>query len=395
MKALYCAQVENDGLSLRTLSGTQVKRIPRNARILVSRLDCDLRILDVPPLPARDIRAFIRYRLRAYYPGNPDGTVFDFRLVGEGAERRAIVHLMTRETLEQYRLYARRGRLVAADQLLAAVLKRDGDGAVLFVRRAYAEYLRYADGELDESSMALANGHLDLPVSCRRAQNEGTQTSADRPVWVTERHDDPRIQSALGESRQAERPSVRSLEEALAAVHLVPWARSRMGLFRNRRLTSVPPHLIALALAILTLALTGLHIRWEVDGYEQRYEQARSAYLRSQARYETDDGSRQRLTELRARYESLAARRPIDVYGLLCTLSDAAAEGSQKTRTTIDVVTLNGTTLTVEGSASDPFGLAEKLSSGTGFSQVRIMQAVPASDGRRVRFTMTAGYDDR
>lgn len=395
MKLLYCAQAEKDGLSLQTISGARVTEPLRSGSILLSRLDCDVRVLSVPPVAAREIRSFIRYRLRALYPGSPDDTFFDFRLAGAGERRRAIVYLMRRETMERYRPHAKRGRLIAADQLLNGVLGKDRNGAVLFVREAYVEYLNYANGELAESSVLRLNGRFDLPAACRRGRDAGGQPPSLAPVWITERQDDRRIRSAREGNGRAGLPAIRSLEEALAAIRMPPWRRSRMALFRTRRPRAPKAPFVALLLATLVLALAGLHVRSIVGGYERRYEQVRSEYLRRQASFKGDDRTSRMLDELRARYRSLAGRRPIDTYALLHTLAHAAARTSGEGRATIDSVTLNGTTLAVQGSATEPFRLTEALSSCNGFSRVRIIEAIPAGEGRPVRFTMTGAYDDR
>ncbi len=74
--------------------------------LLVSRLDVDVQVFDIPPISDRDLEGLVRYKLRSRYPGNPRQTSFDYRVAQRGKIRRVIVFVARTSTVEAYRAAA-------------------------------------------------------------------------------------------------------------------------------------------------------------------------------------------------------------------------------------------------------------------------------------------------
>lgn len=403
MTMLYCAELNNDEITFRTAAGDPATCPPPRAPILISRLDCDVRVLHIPPVSQRDVPAFLRYQLRTLYPGNPADTVFDYTTSGEGEKRRATVYLMKRGIMERYRQRANNGRLLSADQLLKSVVPDRKNGAVVLVRAGYVEYLRYADDALVESSVLPLNGRLDLPAAFRRLHGPFPPASADSGaaagevslVWVAERLDDPRIKAGRAATNEEQTTSVISFEDAVGRAHANGWRLNHDALFRTHRTKTI--RLAPLVSAFLTasiLCLGVLYVSRTIGVYERRCVQVRSEYAQLQSMRSQTAAQEKALLAVNEQYDRLIARRPLNVYAFLSNLAATAGSTRDGARISVRSITVNGSFFTMEGSASDPFSLAAAIASRSGFSGVKIMQAVPVKDGTSMQFTLTGRYHD-
>jgi hypothetical protein len=113
---------------------------------LMSRLDFEVRVLDIPPVPDREIAGLIRLKLRSVYPGSPHDTAFDFRLVRRGSVRRAIVFVSRTSKVDAYREAAGRRPLVLPYQLIVPRVPKRGIFRAWILQGTWAELLVFRDG---------------------------------------------------------------------------------------------------------------------------------------------------------------------------------------------------------------------------------------------------------
>ena len=71
--------------------------------LMISRLDIDVKFVDLPPVQNHEIAELLRYKIRSIYPGKPEKTVFDYILFGKKNKRYAALYITQRDVIEAHR----------------------------------------------------------------------------------------------------------------------------------------------------------------------------------------------------------------------------------------------------------------------------------------------------
>jgi hypothetical protein len=349
----------------------------RPGPLLMSRLDVDLRVLDVPPVPVRDLESLIRLKLRSVYPGNPEETAFDFRFVRRARIRKAVVFVSRKPTVDAYRADAGRRSLVLPYQLVAQRVPRRGPFRAWFVRDTWAELLVYHDGILASSTVKrkargrrfdLAGEEAKLPPESRTA-----------PLLVVAPADD------LERMARIEGAAYLSLESVHAGYHrpegLFPAARRKVALSAD-----VQVGMLAAAVIVLGLLVLFRQVR-QAEDHCQRLGEIADA-LEQESR--ESRVLQQELDALRAERERLDALLPSDLYRLLSELSLVIGDAAR-----IRGIGVRGDAFQVDATGSDPFRLMEELKTHGTFSELKLSQVVPDADSQHERFSISGVYHGR
>jgi hypothetical protein len=138
--------------------------------LLVSPLDIQVFLMDIPPSKETDREEIIRSRLRALYPGDPGNTVFDYILCGgkqkgEPKSRRKIIVFAAEKEL--YDLYRGTGQsLVPGISILSlgADKIRAPSKLVILLTPEWAEAARFDNNEISAYVSGYTGGETaDLP----------------------------------------------------------------------------------------------------------------------------------------------------------------------------------------------------------------------------------------
>ena len=342
----------------------------RPAPLLMSRLDVDLRVLEVPPVPEKDLEGLIRLKLRSVYPGNPRETVFDYRLVRRGSIRKAVVFVSRKETVEAYRASAERRPLVLPYQLVADRVPRRGPFRAWFCHETWAELLVYDDGILASSTVRRrARGRrLDLA-----AESRTVPFLVVAPAKELERT--ARIEGAAYltlESACAGRGRPDSLFAAAGRKALLP-ANVRTGV-------------LAAAVLVLGLLVFFRFVRLAED------HSARLAALAGSLEQGSRESlaMRKELEALLAERERLDAGAPPDRYLLLSELSVVIGDSAR-----IRSITVRDDRFQLDAAGNNPLRLMEGFKARDGFSDMTLSQVVPDADTRRELFSISGAFHGR
>lgn len=397
MRVLF-ATVKNNALELSDASGRRTE-VPdehagagrssgNNSKFLVviSRLDYDVRMLSVPPVPRKEERSLIGFRIRALHPGTPESTVFDFRMSdAPGGGRSAVVYLMRSDVFEHYRLFAERGRLFTFD-MIAASTSPPQNRIVLLRKSDYLERMVFEKGSLVESRLFAAG---DESAGLAPAPEAITGDPPPIRVYV----DEPRaLQVNDAKGGQEGRQSLRDYERVRMPRSIAPLFRSR-GPGRNRG-----GPLIAIGLSLVSAVLLLTYGIRTVDHYQRALRQAKARYESVATMYAGAAKDAQSYIATRTELQGLLENRPADVYRFFAALASALEQTAlpgNEVPAFIENVTLANGTFALEGTGEGPFRLSELLEKEERFSSVRVTQIVPSGNGSTVRFALTGKYDGR
>jgi hypothetical protein len=356
------------------------------AGIMVSRLDFNVQAIELPAMPEKEVEGFLTYRIRSLYPGQPEQTAFDFRLLPRGGKRYAVLSLFRRETLEEYRRLADGKPLFSSLSLLlplAAARRPARDLVVLFWHDAWAETLVLRQGE--------------PPRSFARRRGAGPEAELDQllSLAAVELSNTECLLVCAGEERGAIQAAVAArlaqpdeLTVLLTSLALRRGARGPEPLFAARRARFPVPRGLRLELgAALVLLLLFLAAKRGADRESSQLDSLRRQMQAAQGRTSQVVALEQEVRSLEARAEKLRRARPADPYRVLSELQAVLGAGTR-----INSFILERGAFQLEAVGPDPLRLMEVFKSrGLAFENVKLIQIVPLKDSSRELFRIT-GY---
>jgi hypothetical protein len=345
-----------------------------------------VRVIELPAMPEKEVEGFLTYRIRGLYPGHAAQTAFDYRLLARDGRRYAVLFLVQRETLEEYRRVAGGRPLFPSLSLLLPLLGPQRAGAdllCLFWQDTWLEILVLSKAQAPRTlaSKRGADPAADLSqvLSLASADLAGSDCLAVCPAQEQESLRGL-LASRLGETS---RLMVLSTTQALRRL-----PRGPEPLFERRRARFPVPRGLRLELAAaLFLLLLFLGAKRGADWEAAHLRALRQSMQAAQGRTTQVLALEQEIEALQARSAALEGRRPADPYRVLSELASVLGPGTR-----INSFLLERGTFQMEAVGTNPLRLMEVFKSrGEVFQNVRLIQIVPLANTDRELFRIT-GY---
>lgn len=376
MISLGYAERSADGI------GLQVEEDPKSSRldgILMSRLDVDVQVLDIPSVSEKEVEGLIRYRLRSIYPGTPTETVFDFRLSRNGSLRRAVVFISKNQTIEKYRAAAGQKPLTLPYSLIEPMGKARKDVRIWFIRRDWAELSVFRGGCLVSTYVRQRNVEavFDLPGA------EGAFTSEIRglPLIIIASPEDIAGMRGLSECLVSD-ASLYSLPAILKNTRKVD------GLFLSRKRKPFLTPTVRLGALAAVVTVLGVLLFYKVIVLnEKRYEDARALFTSLEKESARIIGLQKEAEELAAELVGMKAQKPQDMYRFLSELSDVLGRGVR-----IQSLEIQDGEFRIDAVGGNPLKLMEGFKNNGSFGGVKLSQVVPDAQSGKERFSLTGGF---
>lgn len=344
------AEIRNGEVALLGLDGEPFHGSPRDIDVLLlSRLDCDVRCLELPPVAEREIASLVRYRLRSVYPGSLENAAIHHLVQRRTDGLVAVVSIVERAALEKVRAAAPRAELALVATTLVGKPPRAG-GWVVCEAPGYTEALEFRDGLLVQSMLVRRNGAAS----------------------------EQRLRRLLGGEPV----------DALALTSVQPRRRGARSLFRPPRRWKVPRPAVTRAALAAAVVLFGVGlVQKQVSLRQAELATLRGAILGGQA-------AGQRTADLVAQYSAandglsrLVHERPVDVYQFFTDLRDELGPGVLVQ----DLVVQDGA-FQLQAIGPSPLPLMQRFISDPRFQEVRLLQTTPLAEGSRQQFIVTGRY---
>jgi len=383
------AQAAKSGDSYRLFSLETGEPLSSGAEVcgvMMSRPDFDVHVVKLPGLPEAEIEGFLRYRMRALYPGQPEETAYDYQILGRNGQRLAVLFLTRAATLEAYREAAGGRPLFLPFSLFRSLCRKNLGG-----RSGYAywgdSWIDVMVSTRDEPCRARLLKRTEDPGGDLERLRELMPLEEGEGRWVLlcSRADCEGLREAAGALETAGyRVSVTALEELPAA------GKAGEPLFAPRRRRRLPPLRIRLqAYAALLLVLGFFALKLSADRDLRYLERLQAAQAQLQARTAGTAALRQESTGLEEQLEALRGRRPADPYLVLSELTELLPPGSR-----IQSFVMEGRRFQLEAVGSNPLGLMEGFNASALLGRVKLSQIVPLQDSGRELFKITGVLND-
>jgi hypothetical protein len=352
--------------------------------VLMSRLDFDVQILEIPVVPDKEVEGLIRYRLRSIYPGNPSETAFDYRLQANGHQSRAVVFISQRSTLEKYKKAAEQRHLLLPYSLTAPLAKSGADMRVWFCQRDWAE-LSVFRGGLAVSSRVLQRNEGE-PFDIDVAESElDAETKALPCLIVASSEEIRRLQEEMGDAQ------VRGFT-LISFKKLLSQQRKAEGLFSPPKRTPsfLKPAVRMTALAVAVAVFGVLLFFKYVASVESRYEGLKKLHASLEKASGRTLAIQKEVDDLSSELSKLQAEKPQDLYLFLSELSSVLGGEAQ-----IRSMTFQGDGFQIEAVGSNPLKLMEGFRNRPSFDNVKLSQVVPDARTGKERFSFSGAFHAR
>jgi Tfp pilus assembly protein PilN len=380
MIPLGYAAAENDSVRIGLLEGgSPLDDGRRVGAILLSRLDFDVQILDVPHLPDKELEGFVRYRLRSLYPGNPKDTVFDYRVEREGQRRQVVVFIARQALLERYRGAADGTPLLLPYSLLHGVGRLEKNCRIWFCHSEWAELMVFRAGFLVTSTVFVRGKKSSL--NFLRNEERDAEETQSLPVLVFAAQADVQgIKRLLGNSLEVR---VQSFDE------LSSLQRKGDGVFQeHRKRPRIPRAVQFAAISFFIAAMAVLLLFKQVWREESGIADLRKVHTQLEIQSRTALALQKDVDDLQAELARLNAAEPVDAYRFLSELSRVLGENVQ-----IRSIDLQGNAFRIEATGANPLRLMEGFQNNGLFKAVKLSQVVPDARTDRERFSFSGVYD--
>jgi len=359
---------------LTTVSGVRA--------VVMSRSDILVNVVELPSLSPREIEGFLAYRIRGLYPGQPDETEIDYRVLSWGGRRYAVLFLVQRQVLEEHRRAAQGRPLILPYSLIAPLLHRPAPNRTTVGLLWHATWI---------DALVLEPGTPPRSVALPRAGS--VAADLDRLESLLE------VAGAVEWRIVAIEPELATLRRTLerrargpGPVTVVPLERAvrRLGHrapapFTRRARPAGIPRRVRVPIALLAAAaLSFLALKRSVDRDAAYASLLHRSVVERQARAETLAVLQREIDALRADLDALRTNRPPDPGRVLGELALVLGTGAR-----LESFSLENGLFQLEAVGSNPLELMERFASSESFDDVRLLQIVPEKDGVRELFRLT------
>jgi hypothetical protein len=352
----------------------------KRKRILLSRLDVEQYLVELPPLSEEKVGTALKYRLPALYPGSIESAHIDFVRNG-GKGNRYILFVVGEALLAAYRREAKGGELLSPT-LVAKELSPRGPWTSVFWASAWASLDRFEGGALIASRRVRRSGEVAEDLSRLLSEGELEKCGKRASVFVSEdaSGDEGALEGAGADLGMREF-RILPLSSALPRLRM-----PRALLFPLRPRVRKARGYALVAIACLDLALACILAHRSLGGLDAELSALREDYLRLQRRNGETLRLLDEISASEGAYEKLLAEETPDMYAVISSVAAGMGPGCR----ILSLVVREGE-FRVEAEGPDALAALSKLELSGDFAIVKLHQSLPIAAGRE-RFTISGKW---
>ena len=122
--------------------------------LMMSRLDFSVLITDVPPVHPSEMGNLLTFKLRSLYPGDPETTIFDYKVIAKNRQKYAVLFITSKDTVTKYKEIAGNKPLLLPFPVVNKLAKRyDNENCIFyFWHKDWIDISIYENGVFKTSS---------------------------------------------------------------------------------------------------------------------------------------------------------------------------------------------------------------------------------------------------
>ncbi len=352
--------------------------------LLLPRPEIDIKIVELPSV-RRDVRPLLELRIARLYPGSPEETVFDYSVLGRQGDgpNRAILFISRKNRIERFRNLAENVSFFLPCSLVRRFLKRSGiqTAVCTYWWTGWRELLVFDRGNLVMSRVVEGS---ESPMSFARNLKSNLPKEHQQAPHIIFCNEQAR--TALNDAVSSIRPLP---DQILSAESLFrDYSRLKDSLFTTQRPMLRSYGGIAAAALFLIATLIGSIF---ADRRIQRLNDERAALQGQTQQVREVKGLLERMNGLKAEYEALAGRRPVNPYLLLQRLAEIFGGEPEVLQLVLDETRR----IQLDGRSEEPFTLLARLENSQWFSSLQLSHIIRDTERGKERFNLSGVYHDR
>lgn len=381
----HYAYAEKSGKSYKLFQFDEDKPVDGSysfSALMMSRLDFDIQFTEIPPVNDNEVENLLKYRIRSLYPGVPEGTVFDYKILTQKKHRYAIIFITSKMVLEEYQKLSGGKPLFLPFTLIYPLIQKyaDKNCIFLFLNRYWIEAFFFKKGVFLSSTVFKRESSLKkdfIKIESILPQEFNNYTYV--------------ILSSVDEKTRFESGGIDFLNNGTPRQFLtIPDRLSSITkkspfIFQKKQKRIILSQRLKLLLAAGSILLfTGLLINKSVR-YNEMYRDKLSSYLTLlESKNLTALTLQKEVEALEEEKRLLNEKRPYNTFSILSELS-----GILGSNTRILSIIVENDTFQFEGTATNPLGLMERFKTSDTFQDMKLLEIVPLQGTNREKFKVT------
>jgi hypothetical protein len=352
--------------------------------VMMERPEVDIKVVKLPSIREDEVQTMLRYKLRSLYPGNPEDTAFDFRIVANRNQKYAVLFITSKAVLENYRR-ASGGRPLFLPYSFVKQLSKSLSkprALFLFVQERWVEALLFEEGIINSSSVVKRGDDLPLVLSKANALLPERGGDAARTIICSQSEIQAVEKVMNGIHDDGARFDYLDLETVFGEngrnVDYLFGAKRGNGILQSKWTVAL--------LLMVALSLSALALHKYKSVYELRYEELSEQVEDLQNRQLETLALKEEVRRLEEQWASLSHRAPNDVYQILSELA-TVFDGDMK----ITHFVIDRDMFQIEAIGRNPLYLMERFKTNGHFRSVKLIQSIPINQTFNERFRIT-GY---
>ena len=283
--------------------------------LMMSRLDFAIKVTEVPPVHQSEMDNLLSYKLKSLYPGDPENTVFDFKVLTKNKKRYAVLFITSKKTIEDYKKSTGNKPLVLPFPIINKLMKKyPDDNAILFFwHKNWLDISIYNNGIFSTSSAIKREKEAFLDFL--KIQNILPKNYTEyRCIFLCLNNEIKDIKKQSNELfKKVKNTEFLPLEDSLIFLE-----KKSDFLFRKRKQAFIFQKKLRIDILLLILAFTiSLTFNKQVSN---RAEYLSSLKLKLNERIE-QSRHKQNYLKLKEKQMTLLLKRPVNIYLLLSEIS--------------------------------------------------------------------------
>ncbi len=350
--------------------------------LMMSRLDFNVKFIEIPPIPEDEISNLLKYKLRSLYPGDPEETVFDYYVLNRKKRKHIVLFISTKYILKEYQKLSGGKPLFLPFTIIRPLTNRyvGKDCLFTFLNRYWIEIIVFKKSAFISSFVVKRENNIEedfqkiktlIPDSFNNYQ----------VVFICSKQE----KNLLKESSKDFFDLSSSYELVLIEDLLVNITKKTDFLFREKQKKNIIakkaliPFLFILILFFVSLILNK-NINYKDLYYNELNQNLKSLTSQSMEAIALKNEAE----ELEKEWEMFKNRTPTDVFLVLSEL--AVILGSE---TKISFFLLEKDTFQFEGIGPNPLSLMEEFKTNDNFHSIKLLQIVPVQGTNKERFKVS------